>query len=350
MALITRRTAAALLASAVAGVGAVLLAASVPPPLAPSPPSPAAVHDLPLAPGAVRLPPRADRPAAPASVLTAAPDGRALLWTEGGTGVVRRAPVDGSTVGASQVLARLNVRRGASAGVRGLTVAEDGRIYAAYVRAEDGRLTVAEISLPTPRIVWVGPHAGRSRVGGGLAAVSRGRLALAIGDQGRATAAHAFGGAAGRVLTVQAAGPPTQAPHRRTRGWHDPTAFHRGTHGALWVADRAGGPDAERLGRGDRPRAGAVRSPVRRAPIGLAVSGDGRTLIVCGYLSGRVDRTRVRGEGAGSQPEVLPLRCRYGVAVLRDRVFVSGDDGRIRAAGTVRALRRATPLTRPGGD
>ncbi|MEV4423496.1 hypothetical protein AB0L40_26525, partial [Patulibacter sp. NPDC049589] len=151
----------------------------------------------------------------------------------------------------------------------------------------------------------------------------------------------------GRVVTLGPDGAADQQPRRRSRGWHDPTAFAAGRAGVLWVADRAGGVDAERIGHADRPRTGTVRSPFRRVPLGLAVADGGSLLLVCGSRSGRIDRTPVRADGRGnaeSVPEVLPARCRYGIAVVGDRVLVSGDDGRIREAGTVADLRRAKKL------
>lgn len=343
--LMTRRVTAAWIAAAVAAVGAVVLASSEPQPPAPSPPAPTAVAELPLAPGSLPLPAPAERPKAPPSVLTAVPGGRELLWAERGTGTIRRAPIrGGEVIGPGLVIARLPVRRGPAGGVRGLAIGDDGRVYASYVRSGDGRLVVSQIATEAPRTVWIGPRAGRRRVGGGLVVLAGGRLAVGVGDQGLPLPPVDSLSIRGRVATLDPDGGPRQTPRRRSRGWHDPTAMARGRGAQIWVADRAGGADAERIGRADRPRAGAVRSGVRRAPIALGVSPGGHTLLVCGYLSGRVDRTDVRGEVAGSEPQVLPARCRYGLAVAGSRVFASGDDGRIRSLGTVSQLHRLKPL------
>lgn len=345
----TRRTAAAWTAAAAAAAGAVVLSATEPAPPRPSPPSPQAAGALPLAPGSVPLPPAAERPRRPATALTVAPGGDALLWTERGTGVIRRAPVDGRELGTSAVLADLDVRPGAAWGVRGIAVGTDGRVYASYVRRRDRRLVVAEVSRPVPRLVWRGPRVGMRRVGGGLVASRGGRLVVALGDGGRVLVSAPSARVGGRVVTVSTRRSASQTPRRRSRGWHDPTSIARGRGGALWVADRAGGADAERLGRAEQPRMGAVRSAVRRAPLGLAAADGGRLLLVCGYLSGRLDRTAVRAGGTGSaaaEPTVLPFRCRYGVAVVGARVFVSGDDGRVRFAATVGQVRGAAPLRR----
>lgn len=345
--LMTRRVTAAWIAAAVAAAGAVALSASEPEPLAPSPPAPTAVAELPLAPGSLPLPAVAARPKAPPSALTTVPGGRELLWAERGRGTVRRASIrDGEVVGPGLVIARLPVRHGAAAGVRGLAVGDDGRVYASFVRSGDGRLVVAQIATAVPRTVWIGPRAGRRRVGGGLVVLAGGRLAVGVGDQGLALPAVDSHSIRGRVATLDPNIGPRQTPRRRSRGWHDPTAIARGRGAQIWVADRAGGADAERIGRADRPRAGAVRSGVRRGPIALGVSPSGKTLLVCGYLSGRVDRTDVRGEVAGSEPQVLPARCRYGLAVAGTEVFASGDDGRIRSLGTVSQLHRQKPLER----
>jgi hypothetical protein len=344
----TRRTRAALVASIAAAAGAAALAATAPDPAPVSPPAPRALGDLPDAPGTIRL---ASVPPAPAFALTPTADGRALLWAERGTGVVRRARLGAGDPGEGVVLGRLDARPGPEAGVRGVAAARDGRVYASFVRRSDGRLVVAEVAGASPRSVWVGPPAGRVRVGGGLVALRGGRLALAIGDQARPNrAATAPRSLLGRVVTLDPDGPATQTPTRRSSGWHDPTAFARGRGGLRWVADRAGASDAERIGHAGRPREGTVRSPFRRAPIGLAVGDGGATLLVCGLRSGRIDRTAVRAAGRGnaeSEPEVLPDRCRFGIAVVGSRVLVSGDDGVVRDAGTVAALRRADPITAP---
>lgn len=344
----TRRTRAALVAASVAAAGAVVLSVTEPAPAPVSPPAPRAVDDLPDAPGAVpRTPPL---PRAPAFALTPTADDRALLWAERGTGVVRRAPLRAGPPGDGVVLARLDARPGPEAGVRGLAATADGRTFATFVRRTDARLVLVEIGGPAARTVWVGPRTGRARVGGGLAVLPGGRLALGIGDQARPGRAAAPRSLLGRVVTLAVDGPPTQEPRRRSRGWHDPTAFAAGRGGVLWVADRAGGVDAERIGHADQVRRGTVRSPFRRAPIGLAVGDGGAVLLVCGLRSGRLDRTAVRGGGRGNAeaaPTVLPTRCRYGVAVAGRRVLVSDDAGRVRDVGSVAALARIGPIAEP---
>ncbi|MFA4930049.1 MAG: hypothetical protein WC558_16150 [Patulibacter sp.] len=345
----SRRTALACGAAVVAGASAFGLHAAIPDPPMPSPPTPRAAQDLPDAPGTVRLAVD-DRADAPASVLTPVPGTRELLWADKGTGTVRRGRLAGNGVDRGEVIADLDVARGSAGGVRGLAVTRDGRIFASFVRGRDQRLVVAEIDVAKPRIVWRGPRVGRRLTGGGLAALEGGRLVLGVGDQGRDIAAADERSILGRVVTLDPDGPSDQTPRRRSRGWHDPTALAVGRAGHVWVADRAFGDDAERLGRADRPRAGAVRSPFRRSPSALAVGDRGLMLLVCGRRSGRIDRTALRGVVAGSEPEVLRARCRHGIAVVDGRVYVSSDDGRIRTVGTVAELRRADPIDDDGGD
>jgi hypothetical protein len=333
--LTTRRTVGAWIAAVAAAGGAYALGASEPEP--PTAPRLAPVAALPDAPGTLRLPPPAKRPQAPPVALTPSADGLGLLWAERGTGVVRRAALTGSTVGAGEVLARLDVTRGPNLAVRGLAVARDGRIYAAYVRARDRRLVVAEISRPQPRIVWRGPLAGRARVGGGLLALPGGRLVVGVGDQARPGRAATATSILGRVVSLDPDGRGSQEPRRRSRGWHDPVAITRGARAALWVADRAGAGEPERIGRAGVADPRPVRSGFRRVPVAVAASSDGRALFVCGLRSGRLDRTLVRDDATGA-PErrsaVLDVRCRYGMTRTDRRVWVSGDDGRITAVGT----------------
>jgi len=341
--LLTRRTGAGWLAALAALAGAGGLAATDPGPPSIEPARPPAIGELPDAPGTIPLPGRARRPAAPPTLLTPTPDGTALLWAERGTGRVLRAPLLADGVGRPTVLAELPVAPGASAGVRGIAVDRRGRILVAYVRRAGRRLVVVVLG-GRPRPVWRGPRAGRIRVGGGLASLPGGRVVLAIGDQGRPLAARREGSLLGRVVSLAPGGGPGQRAHRRSRGWHDPQALAVDGRARIWVADRAGAGDVERTGRADRPRQGSVRSPFGRAPIGLALSADGRLLLACGLRSGRIDRTVRRGVVAGGVPEVLEARCRYGIAVAGDRVLVSDDDGLIRVAGSVAELAAAEPL------
>lgn len=344
----SRRTALACGAAAVAAVAAIGLDASIPGPPMPSPPAPRAAQDLPDAPGTVRLD-ADDRPLNPATVLTPVPGGRELLWATRGTGTVRRGALTADGVGVGQPIAELAVAPGPAGGVRGLVATDAGRVFASFVRERDRRLIVAEIGLVHPRVVWRGPRVGGQLGGGGLGVTKSGRLVLGVGDQGRTVAASDARSILGRVVTLAPEGPASQTPRRLSRGWHDPTALAIGRAGHVWIADRAAGDDAERLGRADRPRAGAVRSSFRREPVALAVGDGGQTLLVCGRRSGRIDRTALRGVVAGSEPEVLRARCRYGIAVVAGRVYVSNDDGRIRSAGTVAELRRADPIEPDGG-
>jgi hypothetical protein len=343
--LTTRRTVGAWIAAVAAAGGAFALGATEPDP--PPAARPAPVAALPDAPGTVRLPPSAERPQAPPVALTPSADGLGLLWAERGTGVVRRAPLAGTTVGPGEVLARLDVAPGPAFAVRGLAVGRDGRIYAAYVRARDRRLVVSEISRPQPRIVWRGPLAGRARVGGGLLALPGGRLVVGVGDQARPGRAATAASVLGRVVTLDPDGRGSQEPRRRSRGWHDPVALARGRAGELWVADRAGAGEAERIGRAGRPGGAVVRSGFRRVPVAMAASADGRALLVCGLRSGRIDRTPVLDDGTGPprpQADVLDARCRYGMTRTGGRLWASGDDGSITAVGTEDELLAAPAL------
>jgi hypothetical protein len=343
--LVTRRTIAGWLAAALAAAAAIVLAASDPGPRALAPPPPPVVADLPDAPGTVALPPRDERPAAPPVALTPADGGRALVWAERGTGRVLRATLEGTRVVAPVLVADLPVVPGAGAGVRGIAVDRRGRVLVSFVRRRGRRLVVVALRDGLrPRTAWVGPRAGRLRVGGGLAALPGGRVVVGIGDQGRLGSAAQPGSLLGRVVTIDPGGRAGQEPRRRSRGWHDPLAIAADPRGRIWVADRLGGGDAERTGRADRPRLPTVRSPFRRAPIALAITPDSRLLLACGLGSGRLDRTVRRGVGAGGVPQVLDVRCRYGATVVGDEVLVVDDAGAIVPSGTVAELAEADPV------
>ncbi|MGE4428917.1 MAG: hypothetical protein AB7G37_20880 [Solirubrobacteraceae bacterium] len=279
-------------------------------------------------------------------MLTATDGGRALAWTPTGTGRVLRGTIRGDRVLSPTLVAQLPLAEGDRQGVRGIAEAPDGRLYASYVRPAGRRLVVTRIDVSPPVTIWRGPRTRGARIGGGLGVLPGGRIAVGIGDQGRPAGARRSTRPYGRVVTIGPDGPADQTPVRRSRGWHDPVALAVGPGGRIWVADRAGGGEPERLGRADLTRgAGRVGAPFRRVPAAVAPTPDGRMLLVCGRRSGRVDRTPVRGRGAEAVPSVLDARCRHGLAIVGDRVWVSDDAGEIRPLdGTVEDLARAEPL------
>ncbi|MCK9247811.1 MAG: hypothetical protein M0P31_02390 [Solirubrobacteraceae bacterium] len=341
---IDRRTAAALITAAVALVVGLALWHSRPSPDRSGPQRPAALADQPDAPGTIRAPSRSRVPE-PASVLAAIGDD-VVAWSPRGTGRILRGTVRGDRVVAPTLVAEVATAEGDREGVRGLAAGPDGRLYASYVRPAGRRLVVARVDVTPPAVVWRGPRTRRTRVGGGLGVLQGGRVVVGIGDQGRPAGARRSRRPYGRVVSLDPDGPPDQSPVRRSRGWHDPVALAVGPQGRIWVADRVGGGEPERLGRADLSRgAGRVGAPFRRDPVAVVATVDGRALLVCGGRSGRIDRTPVRGRGAGAVPTVLEARCRHGLTLLGGRAWVSDDAGRIvPLPGTARDLEDAPPV------
>jgi hypothetical protein len=213
-------------------------------------------------------------------------------------------------------------------GLLGLAATPDGRLFAAWTRAGDGRLVVGQV-LPGPeRIVWAGPVAADMAIGGHLVAAPDGGLVIGVGDLMADPALGDDPTAPNRkLLRLDPDGGPDQRPTVLSSGWNNPFAFVYDAAGDLWVADNSPGEAPERLGRGDRPAREARPLPGEAiAPSGLVDLGDGR-LGICGYLSGDL-RAVVIGDGDEPvDPEPIAEPCRLGATRLLDgRVVLATDD------------------------
>ncbi len=241
--------------------------------------------------------------------LTPLPDG-GFLYAERTTGRVRRVTAAGALIGAP--LARVMVRTDGQRGLLGLTTI--GRaIYGAW-SARDGRLLVAQLT-PRRRLVWTGPQTNTLANGGHLATLPDSRIAIGVGDlQGGADPN------ARSILTLDPNGPPSQTPRVLSRGWNNPFAFAADPSGAIWVADNSPGRAAERLGRGDRDNAPRMALARKTAPSALAL---GRSeIVICGFVSGRLDRDTIDGDTAKASGDLLATDCATGVARLRNGALV----------------------------
>jgi len=243
--------------------------------------------------------------------LTPLADG-GFLYAERTTGRVRRVTATGRLV--ARPLARVAVSTTGQRGLLGLTTVH-GDVFAAW-SAPSGRLLVARLT-PSRRLVWTGPQTNTLANGGHLATLPDGHIVIGIGDlQGRRDPN------AGSLLALDPNGPQTQTPRVLSRGWNNPFAFAADRSGAIWVADNSPGRTPERLGRGDREGAPRIALTRKTAPSGLALSD--REIFICGFVSGRLDRYAVDGDGTSAKPDGDPLatNCATGVARLRGGALV----------------------------
>jgi hypothetical protein len=250
------------------------------------------------------------------SAMVALPSG-GLLYGERTTGIVRRLEAQGRRM--PGVVARVVVSTGGQRGLLGLARDGRGRLFAAWTRP-DLRLVVGRLTPGPPRLVWRGPRSSDLGVGGHIDFDTDGSLLIGVGDlqaPGRSLDRSAPNG---KLLVLRPDGPPAQRPRVISGGWTNPFAFDVTPAGAVWVADNAVRDLPERLARGDlgfRPaRVSAL--PPATAPSGLAALSE-RELVVCGYVSRRLQRYRVDGRGRAA-PSGPPLAtdCALGVVVLAD--------------------------------
>jgi glucose/arabinose dehydrogenase len=167
------------------------------------------------------------------------------------------------------------------------------------------------------RRVWTGPPSATLANGGHLALDTRGRLLIGIGDLQQPPRIRDPRFPNGKLLALDPAGPADQRPTILSSGWNNPYAFAVAPDGAVWVADNSPGTRPERIGRGDRPGAPLWTLHGETAPSGLAVIDD-RTLAVCGVVSGRLDRYRVRSDGRVVFAGTIARGCAFGVVRLSD--------------------------------
>jgi hypothetical protein len=262
----------------------------------------------------------ADNPA----TMVATRDG-GLLYGERLTGRVRVVDPHGRL--RATPLATVAVSIDGQRGLLGLAVDRRDRVFAAW--SDPARvLVVAQIHPAPVRMVWRGPTTTEEANGGRLAFLRDGTLVLGVGDLlDRERVADPLA-PNGKLLGLDADGAPDQRPRVLSSGWNNPFAFTVTPDGAVWVADNAPGIEPERLARGDvggRPT--SVRElPTKTVPSGLAAVDD-RTLVVCGFSSGRLLEFHVDPRRRTRPPRTLATDCRLGVVRLGDRLAYATDRG-----------------------
>ncbi len=253
------------------------------------------------------------------SAMAPRPDG-GLLYGERLTGRVRRVTADGALE--PLPVAQVQVSTDGQRGLVGLAVDDGGRVFASWTDRER-RLVVAQVAPGPIRPVWDGPPTTELANGGRLAFAPDEALVIGIGDLQDPALVDDPDAVNGKLLRLDADGPPSQTPAVISAGWNNPFAFTFTPTGELWVADNSPGADPERLTRGDR--AGPVTElPDQTAPSGLAAP-EPDELLVCGYVSGDLTRYEVR-DGRAERADTVTAECQLGVTVLADgRVVVATE-------------------------
>jgi hypothetical protein len=226
-------------------------------------------------------------------------------------------------------------------GLLGLARLADGRLFAAWTRAEDEKLVVGEVggTLEEPRLLWIGPDSVPQGNGGHLEVSPSGDIVIGVGDVGDTGLIDDPEAPNGKMLALDPDRGIRQTPEILSSGWRNPFAFAYDEVGRLWVADNAGPGTAERLGLGDEDDGFIIELDENLAPSALVVLPDG-DLGVCSYLTGEMRRVSIRqGARPGDDPtaeltdDVVVEPCTIGAAILTDgsAVFATPTEIRIEA-------------------
>jgi hypothetical protein len=257
--------------------------------------------------------------------LAARRDGSVLVG-ERRTGRIREITRDGELL--PEPVAQVAVTSSASDQRGLLGVAVDGeRIYAAWTRAGDGRIVVAELTGEDQRPIWEGPVSSDRANGGHLAVLGDGRLLVGIGDLEQPDQLREPDAPHGKLLVLDPSRDAGRRPTALSSGWNNPFAFVVATDGEVWVADNAPGESPERIGRGDTDGE-RFELPGRRAPAALVELEPG-TLGLCGYL----DETLTVVDVTGERPDLRDdtgTPCRTGAVTLADGRLAVSDGERVR--------------------
>lgn len=269
-----------------------------------------------------------------AAALAALPEG-GLVYGELRTGRIFELSADGQR--SARPIARVKVSAVGLKGLLGLAVAPDRRIFAGYTSARN-HTVIAQVAPGPTRVVWDGGRAGPEANGLRLAFSPDGALLATVGDRlrtvrfkGDRIITPPFGHFSGRVIRLDPAGPATQRPQTLSEGWFNPFGLAVTPAGAVWVVDNSifG---SETIGRGDlgRPTSRSI-TPLHKgvAPSGL-VALDDRRLVLCGYVSKRLQLYRVGDDGRATAARRIAGGCRIGVVRLADGRLAYASERAIR--------------------
>ncbi len=279
------------------------------------------------------------------ATLVALPDG-GLLVGELATGRILKVPAEPQVdpaiepgFGRADVLVTLPVAPDGGfplqVGLTGLaTDPPGGRVFAAWVRADDDRMVVSEVVGGSTRDVWIGPMAATQASAGRLV-WWRGRLVVSIGDRLQSrTADPPLDDLRSALVSLDPDGSPSQQPIIVSTDWNNPFAVTVDSSDRLLVADNVpkGGP--ERLGVTTEPGSTTLSElgseGEHLAPAGIAEVRPGVAWI-CGWITGLVTELPIGTDGRArwaDRTELADVPCSLDVVVLVDgRIAVSTDSG-----------------------
>jgi hypothetical protein len=259
-----------------------------------------------------------------------------FAYAERRTGRVRLVRGDGELD--PEPVATLDVTAEGQRGLLGLARVEgdEPRLFAAWTRAEDGRLVVGQVFPGEPRVIWEGPESVEQGNGGHLGVSPLGELVIGIGDAGATDLIDDPDAPNGKLLALDPDGEVGQTPEVLSSGWRNPFAFAYDEDGRLWVADNAPPGGVERIGLGDKEDAPVIELTEKLAPSAMVVLFDG-DLGVCGFLDGQMRQVAVnRGGGPGTDPtaelkeDIVVEPCTLAATQLSDESTLFATETEIR--------------------
>lgn len=246
-----------------------------------------------------------------------------FLYAERTTGRIIRSSRTGETEVAVELADELAID--GQRGLLGLVTRRSGEatdIYASWTRASDGRLVVGRLASGTETLVWEGP-VSTDLANGGTLAFRGDDLLVSIGDQQDPDAIDDPTTLNGKILALDPEGTADQDPRVISGGWNNPFAMTV-VGDDIWLVDNAPGPQPERVVRISPTGEEAVLEldGEMRAPSSLDVLPDG-DLVLCGFVSGVVERLPTPESGVAGPGGVLGPPCATGVTVLADGSIVT---------------------------
>lgn len=266
--------------------------------------------------------------------LAALPDG-GVVYGEQYTGVVKSVtPADPQTDAVEMAKSKVedvttvDVSKGGQRGLLGL-LNDNGKLYAAWTDAATDALVVGEITKGSPtRLIWIGPKATNTNIGGRLAMSPLNRLAVSIGDLQEPDKINDPNALNGKIITLDPNLTADQRPNIVSRGWTNPRGLVYDRGGNLWVVDgdrlaRAG----EQGTQGDTTKLGT-----NVAASGLSFYAD-KELLVCQANNKRLERY-LTVDGVRVVPgRTVAKNCAYDVVQQKNGTITYATDSTIRAAG-----------------
>jgi glucose/arabinose dehydrogenase len=208
-------------------------------------------------------------------------------------------------------------------GLLGLAVDAKGRVFADWT-GTDGLIHVAKVAPGRRRAVWNPGQDGEEANGGRLAFGRDGRLIVTLGDRDHSVQIQdgmpvgpAFPGFSGGIYSLNPNGPATQTPTTLAPGFFNPFGLAVTPSGDVWATDNAITADGDLIARVHDGTAEPFAYIAHTAPSGLAAIDD-HTLAVCGYVSRRLDRFTVAGDGTAHLSGPIAQDCTIGVIRLSD--------------------------------